>query len=220
MARGARVMQKGYSPGLAARHLLRGPLNARDAMREILAQGGLSELWRLALFVLGTSLVVLVDLSDTSPIVLLSDHVGTLDSGKAVALLLASYTTLFLGTVGALYLVISVGTWAFARATSERPSLATVRTSVALATWVAVLPSLGLTLIFEALNQGTAGNVLIFFLGLAYIGLCLSEATGLASAKAMAFAMAGSTLMLTLVLILAVGLFGDVLSDFFAGDAP
>ena len=213
-------MRPVYSPGLAARHLLRGPLNARGAMRETLARGGLSELWRLGLFVLGTSLVVLVDPTENSPLVLLAEHSRTLDSGKAAVIGLLSYTTFFLGAVAALYLVISVGTWAFARATSERPSLATVRTSVALATWVAVLPSLGLALIFEALDQGTAGNILIFFLGLAYIGLCLSEATGLASAKAMAFAMAGSILTLTLVLVLAVGLFGDVLSDFFAGDAP
>lgn len=202
-------MREGYSLELAWGHLTRGMRRPREAMREA-AASGLTEPWSLGLFAASLILDQVVDPADDSLLADLTQRLDTLPSGTDKIVTVAQAIGILVGTIAALYVIVSFGIWCFVRLTRPQPALAQVRSALAMATWTVAIPSAALTVIFGLLGFPMVGATIASLLLLTYTSLCLSEATGIEASKAMAFTMAGSILSLAIAIV-AASLFGDLL---------
>lgn len=197
----------GYGPGQAARHLLRGALAPRQAMREARASG-LGEAGRCLLFLGCAAAVTVIDPSEGSVPRLLADLFAAGGTLAEAAPHLARWAGIAAALMLGLYLLTASVLWLATRPARAAPSHATIRSALAVGSWVDTLPVIALGLVFHLLGLDAVADLLLIALGAAFVGICLSEATGLDARAAMGLTMGAlvlTGLILVVLLVLVLG---------------
>ena len=148
----------------------------RAAMREA---ADIGEPTRLALFVVSGLIGLLNDPAEDGLPRLVVGKIAAADGFGGALSAAALWGVGIVALLVAYYLSVAGLLWLFTRPAAAKPTFATLRSAVAIGSWVSTLPSLALGLLCHALGLDVIGVVFAMGLWSAFVALCLSEATGL-----------------------------------------